>query len=181
MKTIACWVMLLCLPACALWQPVGGPYISSDYHFEVELPQGWRRAGSTRQAVTLTRDGFPLQIIRIVRDPFDKEMQFTKRKLARDMLPEEAAGIVIDNLRSNPGISNVRILENVPVNVGGRAGFKLVYSFQAKNNLRKQGIYYGAVVDQWHYYLYFEAPSQHYFARDRIVFEQIVKTFKITL
>jgi len=47
--------------------------------------------------------------------------------------------------------------------------------------LRKQGIYYGALVDQWHYYLYFEAPSQHYFGRDRAVFEEIAKTFKITL
>lgn len=181
MKNVARCLVVLLLSGCVLWSPVGGRYVSSDDRFEVVLPHHWRRAGLTRQALILTRDGFPLQVIRIARDPFDKELPFTKRKLARDMLPQEAAEILIDNFRSNPGISNVQILENVPSNVGGRAGFKLVYAFQAKNNLMKRAIYYGAMVDQWHYSLYFEAPSQHYFARDRTVFEQIVKTFNITL
>lgn len=174
-------LFLLGSAACSLWVPVAGKYVSDDFQFEVELPVSWRRMYSTREGITLTRDGLPLQTIKMMRDPFDKELPFTKRKLIKGMLTQEVAEIIVDNLRSNQNVSNLQILENLPVDIGGYSGFKIVYSYQAKDNLRKSGIYYGALVGQWHYYLYFEAPAQHYFARDLVSFEQIRRTFKILL
>jgi hypothetical protein len=65
--------------------------------------------------------------------------------------------------------------------VGGYPGFKLVYSYQTRRNLKKQGVYYGVLVDQWYYYLSFQAPARYYLARDLPTFEKIRHSFKITL
>jgi len=172
--------ILLWVSGCSLWVPVESKYVSSEYRFETELPANWRRMNSTGDGLVLTRDGLSLQTVKISRNPFDKELPFTKRKFNKNMLTQEVSKIVIDNLRSNQSISNFQIVENVPVEVGGYPGFKLVYSYQAKDNLKKSGIYYGSLVDQWHYYLYFEAPSRHYFSRDQGTFEQVRKSFRIT-
>ena len=172
---------MLTLNGCTLWVPVGGHYVSTDHAFEVELPSGWRRANSTREGLIVTRDGLPLQIIRIVREPFDKELPFTQRKLEKTMLPQEIAEIIIDNIGSNQNISNFQVSANQPTTVGGYAGFKIAFSYQTKENLKKQGVYYGVLVDQWYYRLLLEAPSRHYFPRDQTILERIKETFKITL
>jgi hypothetical protein len=173
-------VILLSLTGCSLWVPVEGKYVSAEHQFETELPAGWRRMFSTREGLTLTRDGLPLQTLRIVRNPFDQELSFTKRKLMKGMLNQEVSEIIIDNLRSNQNISNFQVVENRPIDLGGYSGFKIVYTYQAKDNLKKSGVYYGSLVNQWHYYLYFEAPSQYYFARHQPSFEQVKESFKIT-
>lgn len=175
-----CALLLLFSTGCSLWVPVEGKYVSAEHQFEAELPATWRRFHSTGEGLTLTRDGLSLQALRVVRVPFDKELRFTKRKLHKGMVNHEVAEVVIDNLRSNQMMSNFEIVENVPVNVGGYPGFKVVYSYQAKDNLKISGIHYGSLVDQWYYYLVFEAPSRHYFSRDQATFEQVKKTFKIT-
>lgn len=174
------FLFLICLIGCATWIPVGGPFISSDYAFEVELPSGWRRTNA-RDGLTLTRDGLSLQMVRIVREPFDKELAFTKRKIDKGMLPQELAEIVIDNIRSNREISNVQVSENQPATIGGYPGFRVAYSYHTKDNLKKQGVFYGVLVDQWFYRMLVEAPARHYFPRDLAIFEQIKQTFKITL
>jgi hypothetical protein len=47
------------------------------------------------EADLITRDGMALQSIRVARIPFDKDPPNTKRKLAKDMLPQEVADVVI--------------------------------------------------------------------------------------
>lgn len=178
---VAGWILLLTLFGCSLWVPVGGKYVSNDSFFEVELPAGWRRAYSTRDGLTMTRDGLSLQSVRIVREPFDKELPFTRRKLEKNMLPQEVAEIIIDNFRSNQNISNFQVGENQPATVGGYPGFKIIYSYQAKENLKKQGIHYGALIDQWLYRVFLEAPARHYFPRDLSILERVKDTFKVTL
>ena len=175
------WLGLLLISGCSLWVPVGGQYVSAEHAYEVELPSSWRRASSTREGLIMTRDGVTLQVVRIARDPYDKELPFTKLKLDKGLLPQEVAEIVIDNFRSNRDISNFQVMENRPAMVGGYPGFKLSYSFQTKENLRKQGVYYGVLVDQWFYRLFLETPARHYFAKDQPALERIKETFKIKL
>jgi hypothetical protein len=175
------WVFYLMLSGCGTWVPVGGNYVSGTDFFEVDLPIGWRRVYSTRDGLTITRDGLSLQTVRIVREPIGMELPFTKLQLVKGMLPQEVAEIIIGNIRSNQNISNFQLGENQPNSVGGYPGFKITYSFQTKDNLRKQGVYYGVLVDQWLYRILLEAPSRHYFPRDVLVLENIRDTFKITL
>ena len=177
LRCILCFVFL----GCSLWVPVGGLYSSQENHFEAELPAGWSRTYYAVDGITMTRDGFPLQIVQITRSPFDKVQPFTNRRLEKGMLPLEAAEVVIDNLKSNPNIRNFHVVENQPAMVGGYPGFKILYSFDTKENLNKQGVYFGALVDQWLYRILLEAPARHYFSRDLADIERVKASFKITL
>jgi len=200
MKTAAIVSCLALLCGCAPYVMVGGKYTAGPENFEVDLPQGWRkhelrfdqhpasrvmleelnkRRDPAGDIVRLTRDGLLLQQIIIGRTGIDKELPHTKRKLSKGMLPQEVAEVIIDNIRSNPNISNQNVLENSPARLSGYTGFKLIYSYQTKEGLRIKGACYGAVVGDWYYYVLYEAPERYYFTKDYQVFEQVKDTFKI--
>lgn len=173
-------VILILGSSCAPWSMVGGKYASDRDSYQVELPQGWRKQEFSREGLIITKDGMALQRVTIGRHPIDKDVPHTKRKLAKEMLPQEVAELIIDDFRSIQRISNLNILENIPVQVGGNPGFKIVYSFQTKDNLRKMGTYYGVLHKESLYFLMYEAPARHYFNRDQQTFEKIKESFKIT-
>src|SRR5207253_4624160 len=160
-------ILLLLLPGCAPWSLVGGKYGSSDNGYEVELPGNWRKQNFIRDNLTLTKDGLALQRVVIGRFTIDKDVPHTKRKLLKAMLPHDVAEVVIDDFRANQQVSNFQVIENLPVKVAGDPGFKIVYSYQTTENLKKMGAYYGALHKQWLYFLLYEAPARHYFARDQ--------------
>jgi hypothetical protein len=126
----------------------------------------------------LTRDGLLLQQICIGRIPVTDELPHTKRKLALQMIPLEAAEVINDELRSNSNLSALEIVENVPATVGSYPGFKLHYTYRA-DKLKIEGMFYGAMVGSWLYYLFYEAPAQHYFAKDLQVFDKLRASFVI--
>jgi hypothetical protein len=171
--------VLLCCSACAPWSLVGGKYVAAQENYEVELPLNWRKQNLSGDHLYLTRDGMVLQRVIIGRYPIDKDAPRTKRKLSKAMLPQDLAEIVIDDLRSDQQKTNVQILENLPVNVGGNAGFTIVYSYQTRSTLKKMGAYYGALHKDWLYFLMYEAPARHYFSRDRSTFDSIKESFKL--
>jgi hypothetical protein len=129
--------------------------------------------------VRITRDGLLLQQIGIGRIPLTAELPHTKRKLAGGMLPAEAAELISDNLRSNPNLTHQEILENVPAVVGGFPGLKLHYTYQTKDRLTIEGLFYGTIVGPWLYYVLYEAPAQHYFDKDLQVFDNTRSSFQI--
>lgn len=183
---------------CAPYVVVGGKYVASLDSFEVELPAGWRKhelnfdpvarrmlddLQTTRDlswdAVRITRDGLMLQQIGMGRVFVEKELTHTKRKLLQGMIPQEASEVIADGIRSNPNLMNVKIIENNPATVGGYPGFKLTYVGLMKKGLPIKVTYYGAVVENWLYYLIYEAPERHYFAKDQAIFERVKDSFKI--
>ncbi len=172
-------LLLTILSACAQWEMVGGKYFSNEENFEVDLPNGWRKSNIIQDALSITRDGMYLQLIWIARVNVEKEPPYTKKKLSKDMLPQEVAELVIDDFRSNQTLSNLQISKNSPELVGGYPGFKLIYSYRTREGLRKKGIYYGILLGNWYYYLYYEAPTRYYFPKDQAVFKNVKKTFKI--
>lgn len=202
MKRRGAWLFL----AITLWacgQPyvmVGGPETEISENFAVDLPDGWRRHNLDRDksprskgeldqlierreltwdTIRITRDGLLLQQIGIGRIASNNEFPHTKKKLSEGMLPQEAAEVIIDNLRSNPDITKQQIAENVPAKVGSYPGFKLMYTYQTKRGLTIKGAYYGVMLGKWHYYLLYEAPARYYFAKDLPVFEKVKESFKI--
>lgn len=179
---------------------VVGKYTAAPQNFEVDLPQGWRkhepafdhfpvsramleelekRRDPSGDVVRITRDGLLIQQIIIGRISIDKEWAHTKRKLAKGMLPQEVAEVIIDNTRSNQNITNQNVLENSPARLSGYPGFKLIYTYRTKEGLRIKGAHYGAVVEDWYYYVLYEAPERHYFAKDYPVFEKIKDGFRL--
>ncbi len=164
---------------CGPWQVTGGPYTSSRNNFKVELPKGWARQ-NTSEYVYMTRDGFPLQAIYIARARVDEyELKYTKKKLAKGMLPQELAEVLLDNMSSNPAMNNLEVKENAPAKVGGVHAAKIVVVFRNKDRLKIKTVTYRFIQDEWLYTISYTAPLRYYFDRDVKAFEKIVSSFRL--
>jgi hypothetical protein len=191
-------ISLFLLFSCGIpYSLVTESHVSAPENFVVDLLLGWRRHNASADPLTglkkllekrhklswdiirLTHDGLLLQQICIGRIPISEELPNTKRTLAQGMIPLEAAEIIGDELRSNSNLTNQEIIENIPTSVGGYPGFKLHYSYRIEDRLKIEGLFYGALVGPWLYYLLYEAPAQHYFIKDVSVFEVTRASFQI--
>ncbi len=172
---IAC----LLLAGCDPWVPVEGEFKSSAHNFTVDVPPNWKCFRPEKGAVLFTVDGRALEFIRISRAATDKPLPHAKRKFAAGMLQEEAAELIIDDLRSNPQLLNQRIVENMPDQLGGHNGFKVVYTYRTKGGLNKKGIIYGLLMEPWCYQLTYEAAERHYFAKELPAFARVKDSFRL--
>ena len=135
--------------------------------YEVNLPAGWRRAASVQGSLLLTRDGLNLQYIRIERVPVGDELAHTKKEVVKGMSPQDVEEVELDEVRSDQEMRNFELLENVPFQVAGFPGFKLVYTFRAENGLRRKRVHYGVLFRHWVYRIQYQAPARYYFDKDR--------------
>ena len=149
-----------------------------DSDFTVKLPKGWWKPEYTNKFL-ITKDGPFLQYVRIQKRPLDKSFQNTKKKIRKGMLPQEAAGIIIDELASDRYLMNLSIIENAPAMVDGHAGFKILFSYNDKKGAPFKTLYYGFISGNSLYNLRFNAAKRHYFDKDIETFEQIVDSFKL--
>ena len=178
LRLLALLALVVLLAGCPPWEMVGGRY-TTDQYSEMNLPEGWRKFSHASESLLITRDGVMLQKIVVNRLQIDKDLPYTKKKLAKGMLPQEMAEVLIDDFRSNSTIRNQQILENMPVKIDGYPGFKLVCAFETTNGLKKQGAYYGFMEGDAFYLLRYEAPARYYFARDLPTFEKVKDSFKL--
>jgi hypothetical protein len=191
-------INILLLISCGVpYSLVTERHVVSRESFAVDLPQGWRqhnlpydpsyaykamlekRRKISWDVIRLTRDGLLLQQICIGRIPIKDDLPNTKRKLANEMIPLEAAEVISSDIRSNSNLRNQDIIENAPATVGGYPGFKLHYTYRTEDELKVEGLFYGALVGNWLYYVLYEAPAQHYFNKDLQVFERSRSSFAI--
>jgi hypothetical protein len=191
-------VIIVFLASCGVpYSMVSGRHVASGENFVVDLPQGWRQHNASADplyaftamlekrrklswdVIRLTRDGLLLQQICIGRIPVTDELPHTKRKLAQQMIPLEAAEVMSDEFRSNSNLTHQEIIENAPATVGGYPGFKLHYAYRAEERLKVEGLFYGALVGPWLYYVLYEAPAQYYFNKDVQVFDKTRNSFQI--
>ena len=195
-------LVILFTTGCAAWIQTGGPYTSKSHNFSVELPQGWMRLNkdaypglSIYQRVMIdslltfpngdsylciTRDGIPLQNIIINRQSIDDEFGHTKRKLSKDMLSQEAAEVILDNISSDQSVFNLEVLENIPTEISGFSGFRLVFTYKNEDGLRTKSIFYGFMKDEWFYCIGYNSAARHYFEKDLETFKEVLKSFKVT-
>jgi len=172
-------LLLGALSGCAPWVQVEGPYRMDAQGYEVSLPAGWRRATLVQDALLLTRDGVSLQYIRIGLVAVGDELTHTKKKFAKGMLPQDVGGVELDEVRSDQAVRNFELLENVPFQVAGFPGFKLVYTFKTENGLRLRRIHYGALLRDWVYRVQYQAPARYYFEKDLATFERVRESFRL--
>lgn len=179
-KTLVSAVLMVCfLAGCGTWSTVGGDYKDGSMNLTVVFPMQWHRLKNTTDQVVITRDGLPLQQIRVARFGLDKELPNTKKKVTREMLPQEVAEILIDDLNSDFDLANKQILENIPETIDGFSGFKFAYTFQTNSGLKKKAIAYGFVAGNWVYIISYVAPVRYYFGKDIQTFEKVRETFKL--
>ncbi len=172
-------IVLIFIAGCVeTWKQVGGLYESGSLNFSVDLPKGWMGL-NTKEGLLLTRDGVLLQNIFIERFKVDKELKYTKKKLKKDMLPQEIAEVIIDNINSNQTILNFKLLENIPVKINEFPGFKTLFTYKTKDGLRYNSIYYGFLAKEWFYSISYTAPARYYYDKDIQNFEKVFASFRL--
>jgi hypothetical protein len=164
----------------APWVPAEPVFRNDAHRYTVELPEGWVRFTQSRdQDVLLTRDGPRLQHVFIERVPVDHPLSHTKKRLARGMIPQEAAEVILDNIGSNESLTGFEVRENRPARVGGQPGFRAAVTYKTKDGLRMKSVVYGTLVGDALFVVKYAAPQRHYFDRDLALFEKVVQSFKL--
>lgn len=121
----------------------------------------------------MSRDGFSLQTMLLTKRPVASEFKHTRKKLSLGLLPQEAAEIVLDNVRANPDIVDLHVVEHAPARLLDTSGFKLNFTYRNKLGLPRQVALYGCIDRGMLVTLSFDAPKQYYFKKDLPVFEKV--------
>ena len=173
------WI-ILCLfaigvMACA---HTGAMSKSASYSYTYDIPDGWRKIDHNRYLL-LTKESTFLQLIMVQNRPIDKSFRYTKKKIQKGMLPEEAAQIVIDELSSDQNLAKLMILDNSPASIKGHEGFKILYTYKDSAGQTIKTLYYGFIKEDTFFTLRFRAADQIYFQRDISGFRSILNTFEV--
>lgn len=169
---------LLLLVGCIFWTSAGSANENSFTHFSVDFPQGWRQV-NTNKYLMLTKDGPFLQYVLIQRRPIGQSFKHTKKKLKKEMLPQEAAQIIIDEIFSDRHILDFKVIENSPASIDGRDGFKLLFTYRNKKGSSFKTAYYGLIQGDAFYNLRYNAVRRDYFDKDIKTFQTMLDSFKL--
>lgn len=162
------------------WVPADGPYVSTADHYTIDLPQGWMRWTQDENGrLVVTRDGALLQLIMVEHYSVEQPLKHTKKKLAKGMMPQEAAEVLLDNFSSNKDISAVEVKENRPITMSGKPGFRTVFTYKTKDDLKVRVVYCGVMDGEWFYGIRYSAPQRYYFDKDLKTFETVLRSFKL--
>lgn len=180
MKRIILIVLLtLFVVSCTNWVMVYGTLAFPQQNFMIVAPQNWRKYKKTSDFLLLTRDGVLLENIQIKQTPITEKLPHTRKKFTQNMLPQEAAEIIIDDLHSNTELLKVKILENTPAQIDSFPGFKLIYSYETANRLKRKAVIYGLLKEASFYQLSYDAPARYYFDKYLPEFEKVKDSFRI--
>ncbi len=179
-KVILLTLFLAGMAGCAigLWSQAGGLFSSNRFNFSVDLPAGWMKS-NTSSGLIITRDGVLLQQITITRLEIKKELPHTKKKFKKDMLPQEVAEVVIDDMITDSTFLNFEIIENTPAKIAEFYGFRLVSSFTNSDGLKYKSVEYGFINGEYFYDINYVAPQRYYFDKDINTFEEAFKSFRL--
>lgn len=169
--------LLLLLVSCTPWIQVGGLY-THESNYTVDLPQGWMKYNMSDDLI-ITRDGVLLQNVMITKKKIDDKFAYTKKKLAKDMLPQEVAEVLVDDYSSNSNLMNFEIIENTPAKISGQAGFKTVFKYKNRDGLRIKTICYGFLNGETLFTIRYTAAQRYYFEKDVQTFDRIKDSFKL--
>lgn len=164
-------------PPKPVWVPAEGAFTAANSGFSLDLPAGWTRV-NLEERLMITRDGSSLQFIGVALYKIGVPLKHTKKKFEKGMLPQEIAGILIDDLASAENIASVEVLENVPARIGDLEGFRVVCRIRIKGGMDRKCAFYGTMRGDQVYDLYYNAAARHYFDRDLGVFEEVARSFR---
>lgn len=164
------------IAGCAGWKAVDGGIHSETYC--VEVPGGWMKFDAGAY-VMISRDGPYLQYVLFQERPLERPFLYARKRLTAELLPQEAAQIIIDDLSSDPMVANFSVIENAPAVIDDYDGFRLLFRYRDQKGLTLKTAYYGFIHGPNYYSLRFTAPQRYYFDKDIEVFESMLLKFHL--
>ena len=177
-KLLTILISILLITSCASVAQKRSLKDLSNNDFSVEIPKGWWKPKHLDKYL-ITKDGVFLQYVLIQQRPIDRPYRNTKKKLNKGMLPQEAAGVIIDEIASDRRIYNFNVIENAPAIIDGREGFKILFTYKDKKGSIFKTLYYGFINGDSFFNLRYNAAMRYYFEKDIAAFEHILSSFKI--
>jgi hypothetical protein len=145
--------------------------------FSIAMPVGWMRLGEEdANRILLSRDGVNLQIIEIVCAKGDNAFPRLKRSIPSSVLVSELAELQLAEMRASPGMDNLEVVKNEPATIADKSSYMLHVRYKNARGLRYERIVYGFVEADSYYTLTYQAPTLHYFARDRGQFDDLLRS-----
>jgi hypothetical protein len=147
--------------------------------YSVELPGGWMQFKSDQSDRCLvSRDGTNLQLIEIVRTKPEEAFPNLKRGVPAGAPPSELAELQVANMRASQGWGDLKVAKNESIAIAGTTGYSLLTQFKSSRGLRYERIVVGFAEANGYYTLSYQAPTLHYFGRDRATFDALLRAFR---
>lgn len=182
MRLIAAVALFIALSGCvAAPARVDKPRTEGpDKSYTVDLPTGWIRQYTVDNNLMVSRDGFLLETLAVVRRPLKQAFERTKKDAADTMLPSELAELEIAEIKARDELTEaLTVLENEPALVSGKEGFRVRVSYRNPRGLEIQEEVYGVVEKSRLYLLVYRAPRLYYFAKHYPDYQRTVESFRI--
>jgi hypothetical protein len=168
------WLILFLAAGCAS----GGHSGSTMRDYSVDLPYGWRKV-NVSGVLMVTKEGALSQYILVQRRNVHKPFKHTDKTISRNMFPEEAASVILDEIKCDDKILNFRLMECCPAKVNGYDAFRIVFMYREQDGLRFKTVYYGLLQGDWFYSLRYSAAEDKCSEEDMEVFRKVLNSFKI--
>ena len=177
MKKIVWIALFIFVASCLSCANTGGIYQPASYSFAIKIPAGWRKIENNRY-LFMTKENSFQQYIMVQNRPVSRSFRSTKKKIQKEMLPEEAAQIIIDDLVSDQNLVNLRILDNTPATINEYEGFKILFAHSDSEGRTYKTLYYGFIKEDTFFNLRF-AADQAYFQKDIETFKRMLNSFQV--
>lgn len=145
---------------------------------QVEAPAGWIRYAAYADGLILTRDGTPIQYIKVVKAAHETAFKGIGRKSSPDLLPNELAELLIAARKATPAMKTLEVKGNEPASFGDQEGVKLHFSYRDARGAAFEQMVYASVTDSGVLLLEYQALSRYFFARDLDIFEKLAASFR---
>ncbi|NNG02339.1 MAG: hypothetical protein HKM93_23380 [Desulfobacteraceae bacterium] len=176
-RSLCALCLLLILGGCGtLWQ-TAAPNVHTP-HWSIDIPEKWMLL-ETSDYHMFSKDGPYLHYILVQSRPLERKYRHTNLKIDRAMLPHEAAQVVINDLRADPALRRLRIIDNAPVMIDGSLGFKIDYVYEDPNGMDQQTHFYGVVTPPFLFTLRYTAAKRHYFERYIDDFTRVLQSVRL--
>lgn len=185
MKPVAPLLALLAaaflLASCAPWSRLGAERIDGPSGVSVQGLEGWMRFKTPgSDLIALTRDGMQIQVVMVELRKHDKAFPGIKKDSTADMLPSEAADLLVADLKSDKLRANMKVLENAPFRVAGKMGFRLRGQYQDERGATFDLVAVGRPGKEGLVVMIYRALSVHYFPRDLNQFDRMVTSLQLS-
>jgi hypothetical protein len=188
--------LVVLLVGCTFWSRIDTQNRQATLGlYTVDLPDDWMRfepvkdsypsfrngASSTvkAQRILITRDGFQLGTIDLVRLPADDAFPSIGKRISAGMLSSELAELYIANLKTTPKLGTLSVERNAPWNGPEKDGFQLQLRVKNEKGMEIDYLIYGFGTQDAFYAFSYNAPRLHYFQKYRPTFEQVMSTLRL--